>query len=96
MPISESKTKISVRVHPNAANTEVVDFSDRVLQVRIAAPPIKGKANRELVAFLSQILGVVKSRVGILRGHTTRNKVIAIEGVSQQEIIERLSAYSKH
>ena len=95
MPISGSEVRISVRVQPNAAVNEV-DFTDRLLKVKISAPPVKGRANKELIAFLSQILDVSKSKVCIVKGRTTRNKVIAINGISQQEIMGRLSTYSTH
>lgn len=86
-----SKVEISVRVHPNAARNEVVGVTDGIWQVRVSAPPVKGKANQELITFLSRLLGVGKSRIGIIRGHTTRNKVIAISGLSQEDIMKRLS-----
>ncbi len=82
---------ISVRVYPNAARSEVVDFANGTLRVRVAAPPAKGKANNELLALLSGVLGISKSRINIIRGHTTRNKVIAIDGLNQEEIMNRLS-----
>lgn len=85
-----SETRISLHVYPNAPRNEVVGFSDGVLAVKVAAPPLKGKANRELVAFLSQLLGVSKSRLAILKGHTSRNKLIAVSGLSQEEVLQRL------
>ncbi|MBA7587986.1 hypothetical protein ES708_30034 [subsurface metagenome] len=91
MSIPESGTRISVRVHPNAGRDEVLGFADGVLQVKIAAPPIKGKANERLVAFLSRLLSVSKSRVNITRGHTSRSKLITINDLSREDIIERLS-----
>lgn len=81
---------ISVRVYPNAAVNEMAGFIDGVFRIKVAAPPVKGKANKELLAFLSQLLGVSKSRINITRGHTTRNKLIEIDGLSQEDIIERL------
>ena len=86
-----SKIEISVRVHPSSARNEVVGVSEGIWWVRVAAPPVKGKANKELIAFLSQLLGVGKSRIGIIKGHTARNKVIAINGLSQEDIMKRLS-----
>ncbi len=86
-----NEAKISLRVHPNAARNGVVGFTDGVLEVRIAAPPVKGQANKELVAFLSSLLGVSKSAVIILKGHTGRHKIVAIKGLSQQEVTKRLS-----
>lgn len=85
------KAEILVRVHPNAARNKVVGVTDGVWQVRVSAPPVKGKANQELITFLSGLLSVGKSRIDIIRGHTTRNKVIAISGLSQEDIVKRLS-----
>jgi len=89
--MSESKAKISLRVYPNAAQNEVV-FINGVLQVRVAAPPVKGKANKELITLLSQVLGVSKATLAIIKGHTSRNKVIIIDDLSQEEVIQRLSS----
>ena len=91
MPIFNSGAKISLFVTPNATKNEVRGFIDGILQVKIAAPPIKGKANRELIAFLSQLLDVGKSSLNIVKGHTSRNKLVAIDGLSQEQIMERLS-----
>jgi len=88
--VSQSLVSISVRVYPNAAGNEVVGFSDDVFRVKVAAPPVQGKANRELVAFLGEALGISKNRVSITRGHTTRNKLIAIDGLSEADVKERL------
>jgi uncharacterized protein (TIGR00251 family) len=84
---------ISVRLHPNATKNELVGFSDGVWVVKISAPPVKGKANKELISFLSKVLGVGKSSVSIAQGHTSRSKLIAVDGLSQQEIMKRLSSF---
>ena len=88
---SEDTVRISVRVRPGANRNEVTGFTDNVLHVRVAAPPVKGKANKELIDFLSRLFDVSKSQVTILRGHTARNKVIAISGLSHEEVTKRLS-----
>jgi len=90
MPVSGNEAKITVRVYPGAARNEVVGFRGEVLRVRVAAPPVKGKANQELIAFLSKVLGVSKSSIGIIKGHTTRNKLIAIDGMTFEDVIKRL------
>lgn len=90
MPVSESEARITVRVYPNAARNEVVGLINEVLQVKVSAPPVKGKANIELIAFLSGAIGVSKSRVGIIKGHTARNKVIAIKGLNREDVLRRL------
>ena len=84
------KTTISVRVRPNAARNEVVGVTDVIYLVKVSAPPVKGKANNELVAFLSRLLGVSKSQVNIIKGYTSRSKVIALDGLSQEDVMKRL------
>ncbi len=77
-------------VHPGAPRNEVTGFAGGVWKVKIAAPPVKGKANSELVAFISEALGIRKSAVAIVGGRTGRRKVLAIEGLSPEEIAKRL------
>ena len=85
-----TETKISLRVRPGAARSEIVGFTDGVLEVRVTAPPVKGQANKELIDVLSRALSVGRRHITILMGHTSRNKVIAVEGLRQEDIIKRL------
>ena len=72
---------LKVRLQPRAKSDEVVgEREDRVL-VRVSAPPVDGKANAALCAFLAKRAGVPKSRVEVVRGHTSRDKVVRFEGV---------------
>jgi uncharacterized protein (TIGR00251 family) len=82
---------LRLRVHPNASRNEVNGFTGGILQVRVSAPPVKGKANRELTTFLSQRLGISPSSLTIVKGQLSRNKVIAIDGLSQEDMMRRLS-----
>ena len=83
---------INVRVYPNAPRNEVAGPSNGVWQLRVAAPPVKGKANKELISFLGKVLGAGKNSVSIARGHTSRNKVISVDGLAEEEITRRLAA----
>ena len=86
-----SNRLLPVKVQPGAGRNEIAGFTGGVLQVKIAAPPEKGKANRELIGFLSRLLDVKKSSISIIKGETGRNKLIAIEGLTCDEIAKRLS-----
>ncbi len=88
----EKSARITVRVQPNAKRNEIVRLEDNVLYLRIAAPPVKGKANAALLAFLSDILGVSKSHLSIEKGATSRMKAIAVEGLTQKEVIASLDS----
>ena len=85
-----SGTRISLHVYPNAPRNQLVGWHAEVLGVKVAAPPVKGQANRELVAFLSRLLGVNQSSLAIIRGHTSRNKLITVMGLSREEVLQRL------
>jgi uncharacterized protein len=82
---------LAVKVTPNASRNEIIGFTDGVLQVRIAASPVKGKANKELADFLGKALGIRKSSISIVKGRISRNKVVAIEGISRDNILRRFS-----
>ncbi len=65
-------------------------FAGGVLRAKISAPPTRGQANRELIAFLSRLLEVGKGSVNIIKGHTARSKVVVIDGLSREEVMKRL------
>jgi len=88
--ISGNEAKISLSVYPNASRNEIMGFTDGVLRVKVSAPPVKGKANKELTDYLSRLLGVDRGSVSIIKGHTTRNKVVAIDGLSWEKVMKRL------
>lgn len=69
---------LHVSVMPNAKRTEVDGLHDGALRVRLAAPPIEGRANEALVAWLAKSLGVAKRDVELLRGESSRRKQVAI------------------
>ena len=85
--------KLSVRVQPGARETAIVGWVGDVLRVRISAPPVDGKANEALIAVLAKALGVTKSSVRILRGGSSRRKLVAVDGLEHakgDEILRRL------
>ena len=82
---------IRFRVSPGASRSEITGCVEDVWQARVAAPPVEGKANAELVKLLSKALGVSRSSVVIVKGHTGRHKAVAVKGMSREEITSRLS-----
>ncbi len=91
--VEREQAKIVIHVQPNANQNKVVGFRDGVLQVRIAASPTKGKANQELVEFLSSFLGVSKSNLSIEKGMTSKKKIVAVEGLRQDWVLRLLEKY---
>ena len=76
--------KLSVRITPNASRVQIGGIDDNgMLRIRIQSPPVDGAANKRLIRFLAKQAGVSKSKVKIVSGETSRNKVIEIEGADR-------------
>jgi uncharacterized protein (TIGR00251 family) len=73
---------IIVHVVPRAKVTEVAGWHGDAIRIRLAAPPVDGAANEELVRFLAERLGVPRSAVAIVRGSTARRKTVSVHGVT--------------
>ena len=76
-----------VRVVPRASRTAVAGEHDGALKVRVAAPPVEGAANAELVRFLAKQLGVSNGSVEIVGGHTSKTKVIKATGAKAEDLL---------
>ena len=81
---------LEVLVHPRASRTRAAGEHDGRLKIQLAAPPVDGEANRALVEFLAEELGVRKVDVAILRGETGRRKTIRVSGVGAAAVRKAL------
>jgi hypothetical protein len=70
---------LTLHVQPGAKRTEVAGAHGDALKVRLAAPPVEGKANAELLRFLAAAFGVPARAVTLVRGETSRQKVVRVE-----------------
>lgn len=82
--------RLTVKVQPRSNRNQVVGVEGDALKVKITAPPVDGEANRALLEFLAEKLGVAKSRLRILNGESGRRKVIFIGGVGPVEVAKKL------
>jgi uncharacterized protein (TIGR00251 family) len=82
--------RFTVHVQPRASRTEVAGLHDGCVKVRLAAPPVDGEANAELVRFVADKLGVPKARVHLLSGQTSRRKTLTIDGMDAPAAIAAL------
>lgn len=80
---------LTVRAVPNASRTEVVGLLGEALKVKLRAVPEDGRANRELTEFFAKTLGVPKRRVSVIGGEKSRDKIVAVEGLSEEEVFRR-------
>lgn len=82
--------RVTLYVQPRASKTEVAGSHDGCIKVRVAAPPADGAANRALIEFVAQRLGIAKSRVRLVSGESSRRKIVEIDGVSQDTVAAAL------
>lgn len=71
--------RVTVKVKPSAKKEGIDIASDGTLEVRVSAPPERGKANERLIELLAEHFGVAKSRIKIVAGHTQRQKVLEVD-----------------
>ena len=81
-----------MHVVPRARTTDVAGRHGDTLKIRIAAPPVDGAANEELVRFLAERLAVPRSAVTIAAGLTGRRKTVKISGVETADALRTLEA----
>jgi len=70
--------KITVKVIPNAKQAEVLEESENNFRVKVDAPPKEGKANKRLIEVLAQYFDVAKSKIKIVKGEKSRQKIVEI------------------
>jgi uncharacterized protein (TIGR00251 family) len=75
---------LALHVQPGARRTEVAGIHGDALKLRLAAPAVEGKANGALRAFLADAFGVPLRNVTLLRGETSRDKVVRVAGPSRR------------
>jgi uncharacterized protein (TIGR00251 family) len=83
---------LRVRLTPRADRDAVTAVRDGVVQVRVSAPPVDGRANEALCRLLAKRLGVPPSHVAVIRGQGAREKVVRVEGLDDAAARERLDA----
>ncbi len=88
--MSESSILL-IRVAPNKPKSRIVDISeDNIIRIEVKSQPIEGKANQELIRFLSKILNLNKNQVIIMRGANSRNKLVKIDSIEKGRTLEIL------
>jgi len=77
---------LSARIHPGARRNAVAGVHADELKISLTTPPVDGRANEALIAFLAEALRLPKARVSLLTGHTNRSKTLHITGRSAAEV----------
>jgi hypothetical protein len=82
--------KIEVRLRPRGGRDELVGMNEGVLRARVKAAPVDGKANRALCRLIAKRVGVAPSRVSVVHGEKSREKLVRVEGIDQAAMVAAL------
>ena len=83
--------RITVHVQPRASRPGLVAVDeDRTVRLRLAAPPVEGRANEEAIATIAELVGVPKSAVRVVGGGKSRRKTLEIEGLETEAVLDAL------
>ncbi len=88
----ESESTLHVRVQPKSSSNRVVLEDAGRVRIAVTAPPADGAANQAVCQLIAKSLGIAKSRVRVMRGTRSREKVIHVDGLAEEEALRRLSA----
>lgn len=84
---------LKIIITPRAKASAVVGLQGEDLKIKIAAPPVDGAANQALTKFMAKLLEVSPDDLSLVAGQTGRRKIVKIEGLSEDELWNRLNAY---
>ena len=84
-------TCISIKLQPRAAKTSISGVAGNELKVSVPAPPVDGAANEALLRFLAERLDCPRSNLQLIRGNTSRHKVVLVHGLKPTLILPRLA-----
>lgn len=87
--------RIPIKVQPRARRNEVVGFQGDRLRLRVTALSDQGSANQAVVELLAESLGIAKREVTLVHGATSREKLVAVEGLALGEVRQRLKVPGK-
>jgi uncharacterized protein (TIGR00251 family) len=83
---------LRVRVQARAKRNVIVPWQDGQWKLYVTAPAVEGQANEACVEFLARMCGISRSRVRIVSGEKSRNKVVSLEGITEEAFARRLLA----
>ncbi len=75
-----------VKVIPRAKRNEIVGAEGDAVKIRLHAPPVDGRANERLIEFLAEVLDLARAQIEIVRGETSRHKVVRVRGAPLEKL----------
>src|SRR5262245_3108302 len=95
LTVKDQDIVIPVRVQVRASQSGIAGELDGALKIRLAAPPVDGEANEELIRVIAKFFEIPRAQISLIAGQTSKNKLIRINGISiekcQQILAEALA-----
>lgn len=90
--LNEKADEVIINVHaqPGAKRSAIVGLYGDKLKIAIATPPVDGKANKALIAYIAKTLEIPKSKINIISGESSREKRIRIQDITANECVDKL------
>jgi uncharacterized protein (TIGR00251 family) len=82
--------RLEIKVQPRSSRNQVAGEQDGALKIKLTAPPVDGEANQALIDYLSSLLGVPKRNVKLIKGETSRNKLVEIIGLGRESLLKKV------
>ncbi len=92
LALKDGAVRFEVHAKPRAKKSKVLGERGDAVEIALAAPPVDGAANEELVRFVARVLGVRQRDIEVVRGETSREKLLSVTGLTAAEIESRLRA----
>jgi uncharacterized protein (TIGR00251 family) len=81
---------LEIKVQPRSAKNEIAGEQAGALKIKLTAAPVDGEANQALIKFLSDVFKVPKKNIMLLKGETSRHKLIEIKGISKELMLQKI------
>jgi uncharacterized protein len=81
---------LSIKLQPRASANEIAGVMGNELRVKVTAPPVDSAANEALVRFLAETLDCARGKVELVRGQTSRHKIVRLLGMTAEEVVRRM------
>ena len=89
---ADGRITLTLHIQPGAKKTETAGLHGDALKIRLAAPPVEGKANEALIKFIAEALKLPKSAVNLKSGQTSRRKVLEVQGATTEAVARLVQA----
>ncbi|MFQ5432621.1 MAG: DUF167 domain-containing protein [Nitrospinota bacterium] len=86
----EEGSLLDCRVVPSSSRNCIAEVTDDNVRIKITSPPLEGKANKTLTAFLGKMFKISKNRVKIVSGESARKKRVLLAGLTREEALKTL------